>query len=281
MGIFCGLLAALSWGTTDVFIMGLTRRVGTARALVYTQIGCLLTVFLLLLAMHRASGGTARLWLLVVGCGICHVLGMLLMYRAFEIGTLSLVSPIGSGFAVVTALLALVSGERPAATALLGALLLCGGVVLVTRRQSDQKATRAGVPHAIGSAIAFGAMFWALSYVTPTMGPVWPLLILRSMALGSAVFLFALQKRRHTLEPVTDKKGLWPLAFGVVATDTIAWIAFNVGVRSNYTTVVTALASLYSAVTVVLAWGLFRERLAPSQWTGVAVIFLGILLVSL
>ena len=139
----------------------------------------------------------------------------------------------------------------------------------------------AGVPHAIGSAVAFGAMFWALGFVTPHLGPVWPLLVLRLMALSSAIFTFLMQKRRQTLEPITDKGRIWPLTLGVVATDTIAWIAFNVGVRSDYTTVVTALASLYSAVTVVLAWGLFRERLAPSQWTGVAVIFLGILLVSI
>lgn len=281
MGIFCGLLAALSWGTTDVFIMGLTRRVGTSRALVYTQLGCLLTICLLLLAQHQTPTSNPKLWLLVLGCGVCHVAGMLLMYRAFEIGSLALVSPIGSGFAVVTALLALASGERPAAAALLGALILCCGVVLVTRSHSDQKATMAGVPHAIGSAFAFGAMFWALGFVTPHMGPVWPLLVLRLMALSSAVFTFLMQKRRNTLEPITDKKRIWPLTLGVVATDTIAWIAFNVGVRSDYTTIVTALASLYSAVTVVIAWGLFRERLAPSQWTGVAVIFLGILLVSI
>ena len=271
MGIFCGLLAALSWGTTDVFIMGLTRRVGTSRALVYTQLGCLLTICLLLLAQHQTPTSNPKLWLLVLGCGVCHVAGMLLMYRAFEIGSLALVSPIGSGFAVVTALLALASGERPAAAALLGALILCCGVVLVTRSHSDQKATMAGVPHAIGSAFAFGAMFWALGFVTPHMGPVWPLLVLRLMALSSAVFTFLMQKRRNTLEPITDKKRIWPLTLGVVATDTIAWIAFNVGVRSDYTTIVTALASLYSAVTVVIAWGLFRERLAPSQWTGVAI----------
>lgn len=70
------------------------------------------------------------------------------------------------------------------------------------------------------------------------------------------------------------------LHFQKTATDTVAWIAFNVGVRTDYTTVVTALASLYSAVTVLVAWGLFRERLMPSQWTGLAVIFLGIFLVS-
>jgi hypothetical protein len=40
--------------------------------------------------------------------------GTLLLYRSFAIGTLALVSPIASAFAVVSALLALLAGERPA-----------------------------------------------------------------------------------------------------------------------------------------------------------------------
>jgi uncharacterized membrane protein len=44
---------------------------------------------------------------------------------------------------------------------------------------------------------------------------------------------------------------------------------------------VTALASLFSVVTVVLAAALLKERLNRPQWIGIVVIFAGILLVSL
>ena len=63
--------------------------------------------------------------------------------------------------------------------------------------------------------------------------------------------------------------------------DTLAWLAYIWGMRTTYATVVTALASLFSVVTVLLAWKVFRDRLAAHQWAGVAVILLGILLVSL
>ena len=72
---------------------------------------------------------------------------------------------------------------------------------------------------------------------------------------------------------------VWPDSGALL--DTLAFVAFNLGIGSAYTSIVTALASLFSAVTVLLAWAILRERLAPAQWAGVAVILAGVLLVSL
>ena len=70
------------------------------------------------------------------------------------------------------------------------------------------------------------------------------------------------------------------LAAGAAIADTVAWLTYIRGTHTSYATVVTALASLFSAVTVILAWRFFRERLAPHQWVGIAVILIGILIVS-
>ena len=70
------------------------------------------------------------------------------------------------------------------------------------------------------------------------------------------------------------------LAASAALADTLAWLAYIEGTHTAYATVVTALASLFSAVTVLLAWRFFRERLAPHQWVGIAVILIGILIVS-
>jgi uncharacterized membrane protein len=71
------------------------------------------------------------------------------------------------------------------------------------------------------------------------------------------------------------------LAAGVAIADSLAWVVFIFGTRTEYTTVVTALASLFSAVTILLAWAFLKERLASNQWAGIAIVLLGILLVSL
>jgi drug/metabolite transporter (DMT)-like permease len=300
MGILFGLTAAISWGVADFVVTRIARDLGVAQAFFYVQVIGMGLIGLLLLASPALPAPTASMWLLVVGIGLFNLAGTLLLYRSFAIGTLVLVSPIASAFAVVSALLALLGGERPALLALLGALLLIGGVVVVTRSQpgtDDQRPTTKdersafvgrwslvvgrqvppGVPEAIGVALCFGISFWALDFVTPALGILWPVLVLRIVE-AVAVVLFLLRLRTP---PARLTRGMAALVLAAAALDTLAFVAFNLGIGSAYTSIVTALASLFSAVTVLLAWAILRERLAPAQWAGVAIILAGVLLVSL
>ena len=62
---------------------------------------------------------------------------------------------------MITAVLAMLSGEHAPAPAIAGAALLVAGVVLATRAPgSGQALTLRGAPEALLSALAFGAMFW-------------------------------------------------------------------------------------------------------------------------
>lgn len=284
MGVLFGVLAAVLWGLGDFLITKLTRRVGTARALVAIQLLSLLAWIGLLVSQPARPLGTPMLWLIIAGTAVCHVFGLVFVYRAFEIGTLSLVSPISSGFAVVTALLALFSGEHPPAMTLAGAGLLVFGVVLATRSPSDPAHARTfslkGVPEAILSALAFGTMFWLFYfYVQPNLGYAMPLIALKTLAASGSVMVL-LSSRKSGGESFRFAPDILLLALGAAAADTLAWLAYIWGTNSTYATVVTALASLFSVVTVLLAWSLMRERLARHQWAGVIVILLGVFLVS-
>ncbi len=293
MGIVFGILAAVLWGSGDLLITHVTRHFGTDRAMVAIQSLSLASWAALLLFSPHSPGVAASIWLVAVGAGIFHVLGLRLTYRAFEIGTLSLVSPIASGFAIVTGILALATGsEKPPILTISGAVLLVAGIVMATYTPSGQRRpSLAGVPEAIGSSLAFGAMFWMMDvFVTPSLGFVWPLVLLKTMATGSSL-LSLMANRGAVAEKVIGAAGIvQPQAvrprivglfvLGAAATDTLAWLAWMAGARTEYATVVTALASLFSVVTILLAWAFLHDRLTKSQWQGVAVILIGILLVS-
>jgi drug/metabolite transporter (DMT)-like permease len=66
----------------------------------------------------------------------------------------------------------------------------------------------------------------------------------------------------------------------VALLDTAANIAYNLGIATALTSIVSVLSSLFSAVTVLLAALFLGERLARWQWAGVVAILLGIALVS-
>ena len=282
MGIIYGLGAALCWGLGDFAITTLARYVGSARSLLYIQAFSLLSWFLLIpLFPHRLAGDT-NVWMVAALAGAFHVVGLATTYRAFEIGTLSFVSPIASSFAIVTALMFVVTNNSPEALALVGILLLVCGIIVVTRSTGgEEKTTIRGVPEAIASAVSFGVMFWIMDvYVSGPLGNVAPLILLKVMASMFAAAYVA----RSKFEPQANRPGTSTLVgIAVVAAllDTMAWVSYLLGFQHNHGAVVTALASLFSVVTIVLAGIFLKERLNRFQWVGVGIVLTGILLVSL
>jgi drug/metabolite transporter (DMT)-like permease len=316
MGIVFGLVAALGWGTGDFIAGRVSRLFGVIQTLFYVQMCGMLSIGALLLLRPAAPAPRADAWALAVLIAFGNFAGTLLLYRAFAIGTLSIVAPIASGFAIVTALLSLAAGERPAPLALIGAALLIGGVVVVTRAsggpeeeprtenqgttndqrpatKDGERVTRSaqhtagfsilnsqlpkGVLEALGVTICFGSSLWALDFVTPALGILWPVLVTKAIeTLGALLILLGRKSAPIRLSRVT-----WLLVIGAGLCDNVAFVAFNTGLGSAHTSIVTALASLFSAVTVLLAWAILRERLSVGQWAGVSVILVGVLLVSL
>lgn len=272
-----GLVAALGYGTADVMATLAARRAGVLRTLLAVQVVGMIAIGAVILATRTPPAGPAWAWGLTIALGGINFLGMVMLYRAFANGTLSIVSPIASAFAVVTAVLAFIGGERLPGMALLGTGILVLGVAFVTGAKASGKASARGVPEAIAAAMSLGAFYWGLGEVTPSMGPLWPVLVSRIV---QAALAFGIIHVRPTSVPDGFRfPGVLYVSAGLL--DTAALVAFNLGVESAYTTTTTAITSLYSVVTVFLAWMIFRDRLSAGQWGGVAAVIGGVLMVSI
>jgi drug/metabolite transporter (DMT)-like permease len=277
LGIFYGLLAALGWGAGDFVISRVSRRIGPLSTLLYLQLAGILAIALVLLARRDAPPSDLGIWAWAATVNLLNVAGTLCLYRALAVGTVAIVSPLAASFAVVTALLALAAGERPGALALLGMAVVIGGVIVVSRAPGEHgAASLVGVPAALGAALCYGVFFYLLGPVTAQMGIAWPVLVGRVLTVAVAVVaLLAVRER-----PPAPTPRLVGAALLATTLDTTGFLAFNSGLATSYVSVVTALASIFSAVTVLLAWVLLRERLVASQWAGVAAVIAGVLLVS-
>ena len=283
MGVLYGLIAATCWGLGDFAITSLARQVGTAKCLLLIQIFSLLSWIGLIWVFPHTARASVAIWGIAALAGVFHVVGLVTTYRAFEIGTLSFVSPIASSFAIVTALLYVVTGKSPAPLALVGTLLLVCGIVVVTRATpSDGPITVKGVPEAITSAIGFGIMFWLIDvYVKEPLGDVFPLILLKVMVTSYAAIATAREKKTDAPVPDMPRVKIWQLAVLAALLDSAAWVATLFGYKHENGAVVIALASLFSVVTIVMAWVFLKERLNRLQWIGVSVVLVGVLLVSL
>jgi drug/metabolite transporter (DMT)-like permease len=302
-GVLFGLTAALCWGVADFLARGATRTGGTFRTLLYIEIVATLALLLvgLPLGWLRLRHQPEPLLLLTVVLSLLILGGAALLYRAFAIGTLALVSPVAASFAAVTALLAILSGERPTPPQLLGIVLTLAGVVLVSTvpphpTQQPVQGTRRGplglapgLAEALAATLIFGSAYWGLRFVVGTLGGVTVAFIGKvsdlvvMVALTAALALLpAKPARSSSLAPRRrgPPPGFLALVVPTALLDTAANIAYNVGITTALTSVVAVLSSLFSAVTVLLAWVLLRERLTRWQGLGALAILVGIALVS-
>src|SRR5690348_11375269 len=306
IGVGFGLLAALCWGLADFCARGASRSGGTFRTLLSIQIvACLaLPAIGLPLGLIRFAGQPAGVMLVAVALNLVILAGAGLLYRAFAIGTLALTSPIAASYAAITALLALLlSDEHPDAAQLAGIVLTLGGVLLASSvpghpASASVRTARLGslrlapgLLEAFGAMLLFGIAYWALRYVVAILGGVTVAFLgkLGDLAVLSLIVLILplVSRARGGKKPAVPPRSPRPtpafLAFVIPTAllDTTANVAYNLGIGVSLTSLVSVLSSLFSPVTVLLAWIFLGERLSRWQWAGVAAIFVGVALVSM
>jgi drug/metabolite transporter (DMT)-like permease len=293
LGIILGLTGAVCWGMADFAARFASRRVGAYRTLFFMQF----FGFLALSVYLKFTGGFSHVapgwqpWALTVAAGLLNVVASLSLYHSFEIGVMSIVGPVSSSYPALTVALALASGERIHALRGVGMAVTLTGVILAAMsfapKASDASGSNdaptgaylsRGVGWAILAAIGFGFMFWFLGFhVVPLVGDAVSVWLMRLTALVSLA-VFALPGRQSIRLP---HGGVWWMLAAVGLMDTAAFVSNNAGLHIGPVSVVSVLASLYGAVTVLLSWIFLHERLERSQWLGIVLIFIGVVCVSI
>ncbi len=281
MGILLGLLAAFAWGLADFCARFAARQIGNFRTLLYMQLIGLSGLSLWLWLIE----GTGRWeWSLIGLAGLLAVgntFAGLALYRSFEIGLLSIVSPIAASYGAITLALGILSGQKLALLELIGLIITIAGVVLASGDfsalgKAGTKKRSAGIGMALIAAGCFGVVFWGLGYVTPQLGGVLPTWVMR--VVGPVVVLSLAGSLRRDIGGPTGPA--WPWVIGVGLLDTAAFLFYNFGLQGADSGIVAVISSLFSAVTVLLAAIFLREKLALNQWAGIGGILIGIALVS-
>src|SRR5579863_5924611 len=258
MGILCGLLTALAWGSSDFLARFSARKIGSILTTFWMQFAGLV----LLTATLRWVGGWGHLfdgsgwqpWAWGAFAGSLNAFASLCLYRSFEVGKMSVVAPLSASYPSLTMAISFFTGERLTALRLAGIVLILIGVVVVARGEANAAESLEDAPGAatsrvpgIGiallSALGFGVLFWLLgNRAVPRVGfaaTVW--MIRLTSTVITAAFLVA---RRQRIELPRDGKVTgWLLGMGVL--DTGAFILNNLGMRLEQVSVVSVLSSLY------------------------------------
>jgi len=236
-----------------------------------------LVVLALMLPVLPAADPTRRDLFFGAVAGVAVGAGIGLLYRALAIGRMAVIAPTTAVCAVVIpVIVAMLWGERPGATTLVGIALAIASIALISRQRTTMGPTgnpRAGFGLALASGVGIGVFFLALSRVAPSAG-LWPLLVAR--AVPALLFGIALIGDRR---PLSMSRTLAAMVIGGGVLDMFANVLYLLATHHGPLSVVVTLSSLYPASTVLLALAALGERLTVLQAIGIACALLAVLLI--
>ena len=277
-----GLTTAAGYGTGDFLARQASHRIGHLSVLFYMELIGMVILLPVAVWFESSRWEATTMWLWLVVLGSINLVASLFLYKSFEYGVLSVVSPLASSYPAVTATLAIVFlGDRPGGLASLGIVAVLSGIMWLSRSRVHPanpaaKDPRVGIVSAFVAFAGYGVFYFALKCPVVELGPVTSAAV--SRLVGVMILLAVAVGGRSIGRP---PRGLVSslLAIGVV--DSLAFLAYNVGIQGGSVAVVGTLSGLFSAVTVGLAVAILRERLTWPQYAGVAAIFVGVALLAI
>jgi drug/metabolite transporter (DMT)-like permease len=272
--LFLALASSVVWGVADFSGGSLTKRLPVFAVTVVSQAAGFVALCVAVGVRGDVGWRSFSLGLLA---GVGGGAGLAAFYRALSLGTMSIVSPVAACGAVVPFAISLATGERPAAIAVVGALVALAGAVLASfeeRRAESRERTRA-IALALVAAVALGLFVYFLGLGSREGDALSTLFGAR---VGSLALLVggALVLRAQVRVPRVSLAAVAAVGLADVSANALFALASGHGLLA----LVSVLGSLYPVVTVLLAHVLLGERLTRLQQLGVVAALGGVALVS-
>jgi drug/metabolite transporter (DMT)-like permease len=300
VGVALGLGAALLWGLADYFAAVASRSRGALRVVLGFHLAALIPLTVLVLVtdgLARVSPSQVAVLALVGAFGWVSYLAF---YGALAIGPISVLSPIVSGYAAVTVLLAVVvtgnhlsAAQAVAVAATIAGAMVASADVRAVARAKLERRSALGFLLALTAMALLGAFVFGVSYYRRRVGWLGPIFLARGFA---AVFLlghvFARGARSASGARATGARSApgvpatrgrrEPIAIVVLLAllDTGGYVCFNLGVGHAATAIVAAASAPYATVPIVMGVSLFGERPTRTQWLGVGLVVAGVVVLG-
>lgn len=264
LGALFALAAAIVWGVGD-FANGLTaRRIGAFSAsLLSYAVGLVALAAVALARAELLPPAADLLW--GAAAGVAGVVGVVFLLRGFSEGRMGIVAPVSALLtASIPVIVTALTEGMPSTRQMAGFGVALAGVWLLSR-----PVPLGGRPGGLGLALlaglGFGGFFVALGQVEA--GAVfWPLVAGRVAAVGM-MLLVALAGRRRAV----PGRAPWGLLVLGGMLDAAGNLLFLLATQAGRLDVAAVLASLYPAITALMAWLVAGERMTRLQVLGAVV----------
>ena len=268
------LSAGIAWGAGDFTGGMVTRRIGAIYTMFISYLVALITlVIIALIRLEPFSPLADLVWGALAG--LFGMAGFGFLLRGFATGRMGIVAPVSGVLATaLPVLFAMFSEGLPRPWQLVGFGLALVSIWLLSRPEK-LVGRPAGLGMAVLAGLGFGSFFIALDQIGES-SVFWPLAAGRLTACVS-VFIFALFTRQLFIPEVSAIRFL--ILLGLL--DVGGNLFFLLAVQTGRLDVAAVLASLYPAVTAILARLIAREHMTHLQVFGLAIAILAIVLITI
>jgi drug/metabolite transporter (DMT)-like permease len=274
VAIVLALLSALAYGISD-FLGGIFAKRSGA-----WQIGVVglssSTVSNVLVALFVDGSPVRSDWWWGGLAGIGAGLGVVFLYRGLANARMGVVAPLSAvGSALVPVVAGLATGDRPTTLAVFGIVCAFPAMYLISLVVDEDPSHRGGVVDGVIAGLGFGAMFACIGQMSDDTG-LMPLAVTQGVSVLAVIASAVVMRQAFVPRGPEPWRAVVMGPLGALATGAFLY-ATHVGLLS----IVSVIAALYPAGTVVLAMVVLRERIHAWQAVGLAFATASVTLVAL
>jgi drug/metabolite transporter (DMT)-like permease len=288
IAVLSGLGAALAWGICDFFGAKVSKKFGgITTALFMNVIGTVLYTLVYMVFMRSYTDYDLTAVAYALGGGVTYMLAMAAFFKGLELGPVSIVSPVGSMYPLVTTLLLVLAfGHNLSTIQGLGILLVLGGILVASGLFSKASRSKLGK----GPLYALvTALFWGISWALIAQGidlVGWQFTMFVEMIFSTLTFaiVWPLIKGEESLQtknvrPMLKNKFL----LGASVLQLLGFLSLNIGIMEaiDLAAVAVAVSATYPVLTVFLALKHFGEEKQLVPLLGGFVGIVGVIVLSL
>ncbi|MEU0541424.1 EamA family transporter [Nocardia sp. NPDC005978] len=281
---FLGVAAACGYGLGDFFGATATKRLGPVTAALYVHVVCLAAVSTwYLFAVGTVPELDTAAMVQVFGGSTAIAVGGVCLYRAFDIGPVALVSPLGAMYPLVIVLIGVTTLDAHLTLTHVSAvgLILSGVVIAAEIQRSSTSGLRfgAGPVLALTTAVLWGGGYALLDSAVETSG--WEAVVLVevctvTLILGAIAFYVRIESGRPATGGAAALLTPSVIAAGLLQVVADAAIVLGLSYDSAAGAVVTSASACYPAITMMLAIRYFHETVRTPQLLGALLAVAGV-----
>jgi drug/metabolite transporter (DMT)-like permease len=205
--------------------------------------------------------------------GVGNVAGLLLSFRALQIGKVGLVAPIVSTEGALAAVMSTLSGESLKLSVIFALIVVVAGVVIAAIAPDPAPIAHENAPKAVllstCASLCYASTLFATGGLSGEIPTAWLSLPPRLAGVLFITLPLAFSKKLRI------SRSALPLVIGSGITEVTGFTCFAIGAGSSIA-ITSVIASQFAPIAALLAFILFKERLGRLQIGGIALIIVGV-----